>query len=122
MDWIESFHFLNQQIHSFCYNVSINSVEKNFKLKIKFPEIFPEGLGRSSKVKATFKIKGNVSPILRPKRKVPFAAEATINKELDHLEEIGMYPKWTIVSEQVIPFTWKRKIIKLEPTQIFLQD
>ena len=48
---------------------------------IKFPETASEGLGRCTKAKATFKIKENVMPIFRPKRKVLFAAEMSINKD-----------------------------------------
>ena len=34
-----------------------------------------------------------MTPIFRPKRKVPFADEASINKELDRLEQTGMLTK-----------------------------
>lgn len=40
---------------------------------MKFPKIFCGGLGRCTKVKSTFKLKENVTPIFRPKGKVPFA-------------------------------------------------
>ena len=96
MDCIESFNLLNQPINSFCYGVNVNSncVGKLIKELIKFPEITLEGLGRCTKAKATFKIKENVMNILRPKKKVPFAAEASINKDLDSVEKIGMLTKW----------------------------
>ena len=53
---------------------------------IKFPEIFSEGLRRCTKAKVEFKIKENVTPIFRLKRKVPL-------EELDCLEQIGMLAK-----------------------------
>ena len=60
---------------------------------INFPEIFSEGLDRCTKVKATLKIKENVTSIFKTKRKVPFAAEAFICKKLDRLKEIGVLTK-----------------------------
>ena len=81
--------------HSFCYSYSINSnrVEKlKIELLINFLKFF-KSLMRCIKAKATFKIKENVTPIFRLKRKVPFAAEASISKELDCLEQIGVLTK-----------------------------
>ena len=76
---------MNQPINSLCYSVGINSnsIEK-LKELIKFPGILLAGL---------FKIKENVTPIFNPKRKVPFPVEASISKELDHLEQIDMLTK-----------------------------
>ena len=65
-------------------------MEKSKKeLLIKFPEIFSEGFGSCTKTKATFKIKEDVMPIFRPKRKVPFAAETSVSTELDWLKQIA---------------------------------
>ena len=102
MDWIESFDLLNLPINSFSYIVSIisNNIKKSKKeLMIKFPETFSEGLARYTNTKVTFKIKDNVTPIFRPKRKVSFAAEASISKELNCLKQIGLlinmvYSEW----------------------------
>ena len=67
------------------------SVEKFKKeLMIKFPEIFSEGFGTCTKAKATFKIKVDMTPILRSKRKVSLTAEASISKEFEYLEQIGI--------------------------------
>ena len=110
MNWIESFDLLNQSMNSFCYSVSVNSnsVEKLKKeLMIDFLKFFSEDLGRCAKAKATFKIKESVMSFFRLKRKVPFAAKASISKELDCLEQIGMFTKmdyreWATLTINVI--------------------
>ena len=101
MDWIES---------SVIVLPLILTAWKNFKkLMIKFPEIFfSEGLEKRTKSKATLKIKENVTPIFRLERKVPFAAEASISKELDHLDQIGMLTK-TDYSELTSPTVYVKK-------------
>ena len=43
-------------------------------LKAKFNNVFQEGLGCYTKVKATLKLKSDSKPIFRPKRPVPYAA------------------------------------------------
>ena len=48
-------------------------------------------------------------PIFRPKRKVPFALEVSISKELDCLEEIGMLTKMDY-SEWASPSIYVKKI------------
>ena len=66
-------------------------MDKKFKmcLKNKFPDVFSEGLGKCSKIKATFELKDNAAPFFKPKHRVPFAALESINKELDRLEKLG---------------------------------
>ena len=83
-------------------------MEKFKELTIKFPEIFFENLARCTKAKVTFKIKENIMLIFRPKRKVPFAAEASINKELDHLQQKGVLTK-TNYSEWASPIIHVKK-------------
>ena len=122
MEWIGSFNLLNQPINSFSYSVSLNTnkVEKSKKeLMIQFPEIFSEGLRKCSKAKATFKIEEDVMPNFSPKRKVHFATEGSINKELDSLEKIGMLTKMDY-SEWANPTVYmKKKVDKIRASLIF---
>ena len=62
-------------------------------LKIKFPDIFSEGLGFCSKLKAKFKVKKNVMPVFQPKRAVPYTSVEIIDKELERLEKLGVIEK-----------------------------
>ena len=78
----------------FCYNVSekSNTAETFSKeLTITFPEFFSEDLGSFTKAKVIFRRKENVTLVFRSKRKVPFSA--SISKELDRLEQIGVLTK-----------------------------
>ena len=109
--WMESFDLWQIPINTFCNSVkgSSTSVDKLKKeLKMKFPEIFSEGLGTCLKAKATFELKDNVQPIFRPKRQVPFAALETIDKELDRLEKIGVLSK-TDYSSWASPTVYVKK-------------
>ena len=110
MNWIELCNLLKQPINSFYNSVGINSnsVEKSRKeLMLNFLKFF-EGLGKCTKAKVTFKIKVNVMPISRPKRKVPFAAETFISKKLDCLEQIGLLTK-VDYSEWASPTVYMKK-------------
>ena len=51
---------------------------------------FQEGPGCCSKVKATLKLKSDSKPIFRPERPVPYAALATVENELSHLQLVGI--------------------------------
>ena len=63
---MEEFVLFNVPINSFCNKVdgtTTSSDKLKKELKIKFPEIFSEGLGFFSKVKAKFEVKENVMPV-----------------------------------------------------------
>ena len=106
-DWMETFDLFNVPINTFCNNVfsfsfvimfiyfrtSTNIEKLKRKLKANFPEIFSDGRGFCSKVKAKFALKENTTPIFWPKRQVPFAALANIEKELERLEKLGVIEK-----------------------------
>ena len=64
-DWMEEFDLFNVPINNFCNKIdgTMTSSDKLKKeVKIKFLEIFSEGLRFCSKFKAKFEIKGNVIP------------------------------------------------------------
>ena len=70
-NWMEEFGLFNVTINTFCNKIdgTMTSSDKLKKeLKIKFPEIFSEGLGFCSKVKEKFEVKGNVMPVFLSKR------------------------------------------------------
>ena len=65
-DWMEEFNLFNVLINTFCNKINgitTSSDKLKKELKIKFPEIFSEGLGFCSKVKAKFEVKKNVMPV-----------------------------------------------------------
>ena len=84
-------------------------VHKKLKkeLKIKFPEIFSEGIGFCSKVKAKFEV------IFRRKRPVPNASVEIIHKELGRLEKLVVIEK-TDFSPWTAPTVYVKKKIKLK--------
>ena len=93
MDWIIEFDLSNIPINTFCNKIdgtSTSSDKLKKELKIKFPEIFSEGFGFCSKVKAKFEVKENVMPVFRLKRPVPYASFEIIDKELGRLEKLGV--------------------------------
>ena len=73
----------NCSISSFCNNTKITLPSGRKILyvpKNKIPDEFSEGLGKCSKIKATFELKDNAVPVFKLKRSVPFAALESINK------------------------------------------
>ena len=74
--------------NTFCNKIdgtTTNSDKLKKELKIKFPEIFSEGLGFCSKVKAKFEVKENFMPVFRSNRRAPDASVEIIDKELGRL-------------------------------------
>ena len=70
------------------------------KLKSEFNKVFVDKLVCCTKIEVRFKLKDNVKPVFKPKRKVPFSSLETIDKELQRLEENGVikkvdYLEWT---------------------------
>ena len=48
------------------------------ELKGSFPEVFSDGLGKCTKIKAKFELKENTRPMFRKKWNLPFAATEEI--------------------------------------------
>ena len=93
-DWFQKFNLWDQPINTFCQKVECITAEaEKIKMELKgsFPEVFSAGLGKRTKIKATFELKENTRPIFRKKRNVPFSEE--INKELDRLVNMGILSK-----------------------------
>ena len=89
-DWMGELALFNVPIDTFCNKIdgtTTSSDKLKNELKIRFPEIFSEGLGFCSKVKAKFK--ENVIPVFRPKSAVPYGPFEIIDKELERLEKTG---------------------------------
>ena len=88
-------------IFNTCQVNSAADTDKYFMsiVKAKFNNVFQEGLGCCTKVKATLKLKSDSKPIFRPKRPVPYAAFATVENELNRLQQAGViqtinYSSW----------------------------
>ena len=96
LDWIEEFDLFNVPINTFCNKIdgtTTSSDKLRKERKIKFPEIFSEGLRFCSKVKAKFEVKENVLPVFQLKRAVPYVSIEIIGKELERLEKLGVIEK-----------------------------
>ena len=94
-DWIVLFNLWELPINSFCNKINVsnkNRVTEVFvkKLKIKFPEVFSEGMGTCKKTEAKFEMKENVRPVFKQKRNVPFGVLEPIDRELERLEKLGV--------------------------------
>lgn len=104
LDFIEELDLFKVPLNTIFNTFQVNSAadtEKHFKsmLKAKFNNVFQEGLGCCTKVKATLKLKSDTKPIFRPKRPVPYAALATVEEELNRLQQAGViqptnYSSW----------------------------
>ena len=71
MDCMEEFDLFYVPINTFCNKIdgsTISSDKLKKELKIKFPEIFSEGFGFCSKVKAKFEVKVNVMQVFQLKK------------------------------------------------------
>lgn len=114
-DWIILFNLWELPINSFCNRVNVSSrcknrVTENFvkDLKIKFPQVFSEGLGCCKKAKAKFEVKENVKPIFKRKRNVPFGVLEQTDKELERLENLGVISRIEF-SEWACPVVYVKK-------------
>ena len=72
---------------------SQNKLKTLNKLKSEFNKVFVNELGCCTKTEVRFKLKDNVKPVFKPKRKVPFSSLGMIDKELRRLEETGVIKK-----------------------------
>lgn len=98
IDWIDQLPpFKN------CFDAVCCTVKKQGTLVSEifenFPNVFKEELGKCTKVRPKLVLKKDAVPVYVPKRKVPFAVEDAVNKELDRLVEIGVltpvsYSRW----------------------------
>ena len=77
-------------------------------LKIKFPQVFPEGLGICKKTEAKFEVKENAKPIFKRKRNVSFGALEQIDKELERLENLTVISRIEF-SEWACPMVYVNK-------------
>ena len=92
-DWMEEFDLFNFPINTFCNSTTTSSDKLKKELKIEFSEIFSEGIGFCSKVKAKFEVKENVILVFRLKWTVPYSSVEIIDKELERLEKLGVIEK-----------------------------
>ena len=96
-DWIVLFNLWELPRNSFYNKINVSSPFKNWvaenmikDLKIKFPQVFSEGLGICKKTEAKFEVKENAKPIFKRKTNVPFGALKQIDKELERLKNLGV--------------------------------
>ena len=58
--------------------------------KDSFPDVFKDGLGRCTVMKATLTLKQNATPVYRRARHVPYASLPIVEQELDRLFNLGI--------------------------------
>ncbi|KAL6724109.1 hypothetical protein Aduo_019035 [Ancylostoma duodenale] len=68
-----------------------NNVAK--QLQRDYPHAFSDKFGLYKMSSATLQLKPGAKPVFRPKRRVPYAAQHAVDKELDRLESIGVISK-----------------------------
>ncbi|KAL6724110.1 hypothetical protein Aduo_019035 [Ancylostoma duodenale] len=69
-----------------------NNVAK--QLQRDYPHAFSDKFGLYKMSSATLQLKPGAKPVFRPKRRVPYAAQHAVDKELDRLESIGVISKY----------------------------
>ena len=109
------FDLWEKPINAFCRRLNASSMGKskqteNFvnKLKSEFNQVFANKLGCCTKTEVRFKLKDNVKPVFKPKRKVPFSSLETIDEELQRLEENRVIKK-VDYSEWASPTVYVKK-------------
>ena len=112
LDFIKELDLFKVPLNSIFNTCQVNSAtdtDKHFIsiLKAKFNNVFQEGLGCCTKVKATLKLKSDSKPIFRPKRPVRYAALATVENELNRLQQSG-------IIQPINYLSWAAPIVMVE--------
>ena len=76
------------------YKVTESSIKESFSSNT-IPDEYPECFGEIGTLKSTYykEIKDDVSLVVVPPCKVPFALKDILKKELDHMEKMGIIEK-----------------------------
>ena len=110
----QTFNLWKLPINFFCNKINVSSFKNRITenvikdLKIKFPQVFSEGLGICKRTEAKFEVKENAKPIFKRKRNVPFGALEQIDKELERLENLGVISRIEF-SEWASPVVYVKK-------------
>lgn len=70
-----------------------SSVHKLRQILIKHKELFTDGIGHCTKIKAHISLKEGVAPKFYKARPVPFSLQKKVDEELDRLENLGIISK-----------------------------
>ena len=81
-DWLDKFELWDSPISDFCKIVKNHATE-----------VFCSGLGRRTKIVASFELKEGVQPVCKKGRSVPFASRKKIDQELDRMVATGILSK-----------------------------
>ena len=79
-------------------------VEKR-KLMAKFPDIFDGTIGSLKDYEVNFHVNKKVSPVVQPKRPIPFHLRGRLEKELSAMEEND------VIEEHIGPVTWLSNLV-----------
>uniref|UniRef100_A0A914I9R3 RNA-directed DNA polymerase n=1 Tax=Globodera rostochiensis TaxID=31243 RepID=A0A914I9R3_GLORO len=109
LPWIRAFeHALHWPIATTLPHAAVSSMvaaaptnagDLTSHLKSEFPQVFSEGLGKCTKMKAHLHLKPDATPVFCRPRPVPHGARDSVDAELDRLLKIGAikqidYSKW----------------------------
>ena len=83
-DWLTSLKLNWQEIHQ------LESCNKLSSLLSRYSEVFYEGLGKLSGMKAKIHLKEEVRPKFYRPRNVPYIMRSKLDKELDRLQALGI--------------------------------
>ncbi|XP_038106552.1 uncharacterized protein K02A2.6-like [Culex quinquefasciatus] len=111
-DLMEAFGLYDIPINDFCKQLTTaeDSLACGAALKVKFPAVFQEGLGRCTKTKIQLFLIDGAKPVFKPKRPVPFHSQRLVEKELNRLQDMG-------VLEPVDYSDWAAPIVAVRKAQ-----
>lgn len=98
IDLIDKLGLWSSPMDNFCNYISDNMVETSSLRKV-FPKLFSDTLGMCTKTKIKLTLKEASRPVFRPKRPVSYAMLATVDEELNRLEQFKIisavdYSEW----------------------------
>ncbi|KRZ10689.1 Uncharacterized protein T11_7653 [Trichinella zimbabwensis] len=91
-DWINAFR-AGETLRSLLVNTKeVNAVESRTQkdVCVEFPEVFEDGLGHCTKVKAHVELKDGVVPVFRKPFPLAFAMHDAVEKELERYVDMGV--------------------------------
>lgn len=100
VEWIDQIPPVTEAFDAICCKIEHakwdNGKHLAKELSKKYPNIFKEGLGKVTKKKTQLILKQKAQPSFSRPRKIPYALEEDVNKEVDRLDNKKCYKRSTI--------------------------